>query len=71
MATICALSFYQKSLIDKDEALKDYIELCQDGGEISLKEIIDKYTLASPFKEKDIKELSIFLEEEKYSLEFN
>ena len=69
--TICALSFYQKSLRDKENAFKEYIELCQDGGEISLKEIIDKYKLSSPFKESDIKDLSIFLENEikKYSLE--
>ncbi len=62
--TICAFSFYQKSLEDKENAFLEYLNLCKDGGDLSFKEMVEKYHLSSPFKEDDIKSLSIFLEGE-------
>lgn len=62
LATIYALSFYQKYLEDKEEGIKSFTSFCKDGGEISFKEIAHKYHLLSPFNEDDLLILSQFLE---------
>lgn len=62
LATIYALSFYQKYMEDKEEAIKNFTNFCKDGGEISFKEIAKKYHLLSPFNEDDLIKLSKFLE---------
>lgn len=67
---ICAFSFYQKSLENKESAFDLFLDFCKEGGDISLKEIIENYQLLSPFEEKDIHDLCAFLEQEikKYSM---
>lgn len=62
LATIYALSFYQKYKQDKKIGLEIFTNFCKDGGEISFKEIATKYNLLSPFNEQDLIELSKFLE---------
>ena len=62
LATIYALSFYQKYKQDKKLGLEIFTRFCKDGGEISFKEIATKYNLLSPFNEQDLIELSKFLE---------
>ena len=62
LATIYALSFYQKYLEDREEGIKSFTNFCKDGGEISFKEIAHKYHLLSPFNEDDLIILSKFLE---------
>ena len=62
LATIYALSFYQKYLEDKEEGIKSFTSFCKDGGGISFKEIAHKYHLLSPFNEDDLLILSQFLE---------
>lgn len=64
LASICALSFYKEELLNKSEALAKYIDLCKDGGSLSLKEIIYKYSLDNPFNEQDIEKLSEFIDKE-------
>ena len=63
LATIYALSFYQKYLEDKEKGITIFTEFCKDGGEISFKEIASKYNLLSPFNEQDLIKLSTFLED--------
>ena len=64
LATISALSFYKKELTDKNKAIKDYINLCKEGGSKSLKLLIHDYNLCNPFVESDIKQLSEFIDKE-------
>ena len=63
LATIYALSFYQKYSIDKKKGIEAFTEFCKDGGEISFKDIASKYNLLSPFNEQDLITLANFLEE--------
>lgn len=63
LATIYALSFYRQYKLDKKSGINKFTNFCKDGGEISFKEIATKYNLLSPFNEKDLQELSIFLDE--------
>lgn len=61
LATIYALSFYQKYQQDKTKGINTFTNFCKDGGEISFKEIATKYNLLSPFNECDIKALADIL----------
>ena len=54
---LVALSFYKKEKEDIKEAFDLYINLCKDGGSLSLKEIIDKYNLDNPFEKDSLKDM--------------
>ena len=54
---LTALSFYKKEKEDIKEAFDLYINLCKDGGSLSLKEIIDKYNLDNPFEKDSLKDM--------------
>ena len=54
---LIALSFYKKEKEDIKEAFDLYINLCKDGGSLSLKEIIDKYNLDNPFEKDSLKDM--------------
>lgn len=62
LATIYALSFYRQYKLNKENGITAFTNFCKDGGEISFKEIATQYNLLSPFNEKDLQELSIFLD---------
>lgn len=68
LATIYAFSFYEHYLTDKEKTIKEFINFCKDGGEISFKEIGSKYNLLNPFKEKDLISLANFLDEKLTSI---
>ena len=63
LATIYAISFYQKYSINKKKGIGEFNSFASEGGEISFKEIATKYKLLSPFKEKDIIEVVDFLDD--------
>ena len=63
LATIYAISFYQKYSINKKKGIEEFNSFASEGGEISFKEIATKYKLLSPFKEKDIIEVVDFLDD--------
>lgn len=74
LATVCALSFYEKSKVDKENVWSDYINFCKLGGSLSLKELLSVSNLNNPFDEKGLENLSILmcneikeLQEELYS----
>ena len=63
LATIYAISFYQKYSINKKKGIEEFNSFASEGGGISFKEIATKYKLLSPFKEKDIIEVVDFLDD--------
>ncbi|MBL7128282.1 MAG: M3 family oligoendopeptidase [Ignavibacteria bacterium] len=62
LAEICAYQFWQKSLDDRDEALKDYINLCEAGGSKSFLELVKLAKIKSPFEESTLKNLLPIIE---------
>ena len=63
LATIYAISFYQKYSVNKKKGIQEFTSFCHDGGEIFFKDIATKYKLLSPFKEKDLIEAADFLDD--------
>ena len=51
LAQICALQFWKKIKINKEEGWNDYINICKVGGKKSFLEIINIGNLDSPFEE--------------------
>lgn len=49
IASICALSFYDKMKLDEQSAWNDFINMCKIGGSKSLNEIIEVSNLNNPF----------------------
>jgi M3 family oligoendopeptidase len=58
LAQLCAFQFWYRSLINREEALKDYIQLCDQGGSKSFLELVKIARLKSPFESETIKEVS-------------
>ncbi len=58
LAQLCAFQFWHRSLQSRDEALKDYIHLCDQGGSKSFLNLIEVAQLNSPFCEDTIKEVA-------------
>ena len=51
LAQACALQFWLKSREDMTKAMKDYVELCERGGEAPFQELAKSAGLISPFAE--------------------
>lgn len=65
LAQICALQFWKRALIDKDDqAWADYLEICRVGGTQSFLEIIKTAHLRSPFEEGSLSGVVKTIEEE-------
>ncbi|MBL7998604.1 MAG: M3 family oligoendopeptidase [Candidatus Kapabacteria bacterium] len=52
LAQICALQFWVRAKNDRDDAWKDYLELCKAGGKYSFLELVQLANLRSPFQEE-------------------
>ncbi len=61
LATFYALLFYKNYKENSNKTIKEFIEFCKIGGEISFKEIAREYDFSSPFDETTHYELSEFL----------
>lgn len=51
LAQICAFQFWKKSQENHEEAWKDYIHLCKQGGSKSFLELVKEANLISPFED--------------------
>ncbi|MBW8351612.1 M3 family oligoendopeptidase [Bacillus sp. IITD106] len=51
LAQICAFQFWKKSQENHEEAWKDYIHLCKQGGSKSFTSLVKEANLISPFEE--------------------
>jgi M3 family oligoendopeptidase len=57
LAQICAFQFWKKSHENMENALKDYVRLCNAGGSKSFLNLVELANLESPFKEGSIKSI--------------
>ena len=57
LAQICAFQFWKKSIDNREEAWKDYVNLCKEGGSKSFVKLIEIANLDSPFHEESIKSM--------------
>lgn len=57
LAQICAFQFWKKSIDNREEAWKDYVNLCKEGGSKSFLKLIKVANLDSPFLEESIKSM--------------
>ncbi|WP_055667378.1 M3 family oligoendopeptidase [Desnuesiella massiliensis] len=55
LAQICAFQFWKKSIDNREESWKDYVNLCKEGGSKSFLKLIEVANLDSPFQEESIK----------------
>lgn len=55
LAQICAFQFWKKSLENREDAWKDYVKLCKEGGSKSFLKLVKVANLVSPFEEESIK----------------
>ncbi len=62
LAQVCAFQFLIKSLENKDEALKDYMEICKAGGEYSFFKIMELGKLKNPMNTDVMEEIMPKLE---------
>jgi len=60
LAQICALQFWQKAEEDRDQAMKDYMAICEVGGSRSFTEILEVGNLRSPFDPDVIRDVATF-----------
>jgi M3 family oligoendopeptidase len=51
LAEVCALQFWLQARASEQQALKNYIALCQRGGEVSFVELVESAGMKSPFAE--------------------
>ncbi|GFZ32707.1 oligoendopeptidase F [Clostridium zeae] len=51
LAQICALQFWKRANEDREDAWKDYVELCKVGGTKSFLELVNYANLKSPFED--------------------
>lgn len=54
LALICAFQFWIKANQDRDQAMKDYIRLCREGGSKSFLQLVNVAGLQSPFEEATV-----------------
>lgn len=64
LAQICALQFYKRYKENREDALKDYFEICRVGGSKSFFEILEIGNLKNPLDPKVLEETIDFLFEE-------
>jgi M3 family oligoendopeptidase len=57
LASMCALQFWKKSLENRENAWKDYLNLCKKGGSESFLNLVDSANLISPFKNGAVKDV--------------
>jgi len=50
LAQTCAFQFWQKANENRENALKDYVKLCKEGGSKSFLELVEIANLKSPFE---------------------
>ncbi|WP_055667379.1 M3 family oligoendopeptidase [Desnuesiella massiliensis] len=62
LAQICAFQFWKKSLENREDAWKDYVALCKEGGSKSFLKLVKVANLASPFEEESIKSVISVIE---------
>jgi M3 family oligoendopeptidase len=55
LAQICALQFWKRANENREEALEDYIKLCQAGGSKPFLELVELAGLKSPFESGTVK----------------
>lgn len=55
LAQICAFQFWIRSLTDKENAFRDYVNLCDTGGSLPFTKLLNVAKLSSPFEERTIK----------------
>lgn len=55
LAQLCAFQFWKKSLENREEAWKDYVRLCKEGGSKSFLNLVKVANLNSPFEEGTVK----------------
>ena len=57
LAQICALQFWVKSRENKEEAMKDYLHICEIGGSKTFLDIVKSGNLQSPFASNTIQDI--------------
>lgn len=62
LAQICAFQFWKRSLENSEDAWKDYVALCKEGGSKSFLKLVKVANLASPFEEESIKSVISVIE---------
>lgn len=62
LAQLCAFQFWYRSQQDRKQALKDYINLCDQGGSKSFLELVKVAKLKSPFNADTIDEVVQFVD---------
>jgi M3 family oligoendopeptidase len=55
LAQICALQFWKRTQDNQEEAWKDYLHLCKQGGSKSFTELVNEANLISPFEDGCVK----------------
>ncbi|MES2766809.1 MAG: M3 family oligoendopeptidase [Bacteroidota bacterium] len=63
LAQICALQFWKRANENQEEALQDYIKLCQAGGSKPFLELVELAGLQSPFESGTVKSIIGDIEE--------
>ena len=59
LAQVCALQFWKRSQIDKDEnAWQDYLKMCKCGGTLPFRKLLKVGNLSEPFKEGILSEVA-------------
>lgn len=59
LAQVCALQFWKRSQIDKDQtAWQDYLKMCKCGGTLPFRTLLKVGNLSEPFKEGILSEVS-------------
>lgn len=70
LAQVCALQFWKRAIIDKDEnAWNDYMEICKAGGTKSFLETVEVANLRSPFEEGSLEGVIATIDAELESVE--
>ena len=57
LAQICAYQFWKKANDNREQALEDYIRLCNAGGSQSFLDLVKLANLRSPFDPETIKDM--------------
>ncbi|MCR3956775.1 MAG: M3 family oligoendopeptidase, partial [Gudongella sp.] len=55
LAQVCAFQFWRRSLEDREEAWKNYLELCRAGGSLAFTELVALANLKDPFSDGTVK----------------
>jgi M3 family oligoendopeptidase len=63
LALVCALQFWKRNGEDREEAWKDYLELCRVGGTKSFLELVKLAHLSSPFEDGTVSSIIVPVEQ--------